>query len=147
MVADSLIVRWLRNLINEEVNREIDQKFESLKRSLLHRKDSYIQSTDVVKINLGAEHEILRITHPCFFFGYIDFSELRHGDSVEVTLLVRPAAHRHYREHRKAEYAGPMVQPLVEFREAFAEGVIVKIKQLTGTKGRSVYFNFRWKGL
>jgi len=102
-------------------------------------------SVSSVFMSPKAEYKILEIGYPAVFFGTLDLSSLKHGDSVEIVIRLSAGAAKQGINFRRT-FSGPLPDPLIDIPERYGSSINVSLTQLTG-EHCEVYYDLRWRKL
>lgn len=126
-------------LVAEEVEKKITE-LQHLKKTRAKKEHSLFDST-ILQPNV--EYVLLARDCPTAFRGILDLSELRHGDSLEVSVLMSVDGGKPKLNHKRV-FAGPLDEPIIDFPERYAESLKVTAKLLTG-QPREIMYRWYWR--
>lgn len=93
----------------------------------------------------GAPFTLVTINQLSSLGGIIDFSELKHGDTVEISIL--SGIHRDsMKPYRRQVFHGPLTEPIIIIPERSSPAFSIELKQTTG-QARGISYSLLWRYL
>lgn len=91
----------------------------------------------------GASFDLF-LSYANSYYGFVDLSDLLHGDEIEIFEYLKPWNSRDFILHRSQKFNGPVGVPLVSFPLRTIDcPVKIVLKQNTGMR-RNVWYSFKY---
>lgn len=78
------------------------------------------------------------------YFGFVDLTDLHHGDEVEIFEYIKPWSQSEYILHKSQKFSGPVSSPLVSFTFKIVDcPVKIVLRQNSGIR-RDILYSFKF---